>query len=96
MVVNRRCATMPLRNPRPGNGRLPATLPSLRACGRPDKLRGCDDGDPAKRVQVEQIGIAREARGLAGYAEVQELVVSHVAARHDPGVFAGTVFWMNC
>jgi hypothetical protein len=37
-------------------------------------------------VQVEQIGIARDdAHGLAGDGEIQELVVSHVAARQDRG-----------
>jgi hypothetical protein len=68
----------------------------ITPCGRPDKLRGRDDGDPAKRVAIEQFGIARDdARGLAGYGKIQELVVSHVAARRDRGdAFAGnTTFY---
>jgi hypothetical protein len=61
-------------------------MPLLRPYGRPDELRGRNDGDPANPVQVEQIGIARDdARGLAGYGELQELVVSHVAACQDRG-----------
>ena len=62
-----------------------------------DALRWRDDGDPAKRVQVEQIGIARDdARGLAGYGEVPG--TCRLSRRGSPGsggALAGTVPWMN-
>jgi hypothetical protein len=47
---------------------------------------GVTMGIPRNGLQVEQFGIARDdARGLAGYGKIQELVVSHVAARQDRG-----------